>query len=144
MCKEICKTSCPPIPKFPQNANINQNIEEALKHVDPRWLREQVKNKARWDYKQQGREYEDFGNYNFGAVCKAVGVPESYCLREAGRGQQAAGTSKPEWGDPGNRYNPFGGTPPYGDDPNDQEWIKKGFKYFDEYMKRKRCGCAPQ
>jgi len=29
------------------------------------------------------------------------------------------------------------GTPPYGDDPDDQEWIKKGFEYY----KAVKAGC---
>jgi hypothetical protein len=36
--------------------------------------------------------------------------------------QIASGTSRPEWGKPG-------GDPPYGDQPEDQEWIKKGIDY---------------
>src|SRR5439155_19756249 len=69
------------------------------------------------------------GNFNYGATGTAAGFPESVLLREAGRVQQAADTSKSEWGDPGSRFNPWGGTPPYGDDPVDQEFIKKGIEY---------------
>lgn len=73
-----------------------------------------------------------------GATGLAVGIDETTLLKEAGRAQQAAGTSKPEWGNPGHRLNPFGGSGSYGDDPDDQKQIKLGFEY---YMAKKR-GCV--
>jgi len=143
---------CPPVPAYPSGADINKNIETAKKMglasflnplkpvIDARallWFRNQVKNNGPWDYKQQGRQYQDFGNFNYGATGLALGLGETFLLREAGRAQIAAGTSKPEWGDPGSRANPWGGKPPYGDDPDDQEQIKKGFAYY--YAKQKGC-----
>jgi len=38
-----------------------------------------------WDFKQQGGQYEDFGNYHYGAVGAALGLPE-LVLRRAGAG----------------------------------------------------------
>ena len=67
----------------------------------------------------------------YGAVGRAFGFSENTLLREAGRAQQAAGTSKPEWGDPGFRFNPFGGSGSYGDDPEDQMMIREGVRYYD-------------
>ena len=101
----------------------------------PRQLRfrDQVRNKAPWDYKQRGPEYRNFGNFNYGATGRALGVPGRVLLREAGRAQQAAGTSRPEWGDPGSRFNPWGGTGSFGDDPQDQPWIRRGFEYYNRY-----------
>ena len=60
-----------------------------------------------------------------------MGIPDSVLLREAGRAQGAAGTSKPEWGDPGWRINPWGGKGTFGDDPRDQEWIRRGIDYYE-------------
>lgn len=37
------------------------------------------------DYKQSSSVYQDFGNFNYGAVGTAVGFPDSVLLREAGR-----------------------------------------------------------
>jgi RHS repeat-associated protein len=84
-------------------------------------------------FKARGRrEYENFGNFHFGIVCAAnPWIPWDYCLREAGRGQIDARTSRPEWGDPGSLWNPFGGTRPYGDDPRDQHWMELGKSYYD-------------
>jgi type VI secretion system secreted protein VgrG len=51
-------------------------------------------------------------------------------LIEAGRAQQAAGTSRPEWGyPPSSRFDIYGGQPPYGDDPDDQEEINRGVDF---------------
>lgn len=129
---QMIKTACGMIPPMPPGVDIKLNMRQAASHVDPRWFYDQVKNHGPWDYKQRGPTYQDFGNFHYGATCRAMGFPETTCLREAGRGQQAAGTSQPNWGDPGSRSNPWGGTPPYGDDPDDAAWIKRGMA---------ACGC---
>jgi hypothetical protein len=67
--------------------------------------------------------YQDFGNFNFGAVGAAWGYPLDLLQRAAGAVQQRAGTSKPEFG------SPLGG-PPYGDDPADQQQIQAGYEYY--------------
>jgi len=91
------------------------------------WFRSQVKNKGPWDYKQFNRGYQDFGNYNYGRTGAAMGLVTGFLLGQAGRAQQAAGTSKPEWGSPGFLgIGDLGGTGSYGDDPRDQEMIKRG------------------
>ena len=54
-----------------------------------------------------------------------MGFSDGMLLREAGRAQIAAGTSRAEWGTPGHRLW-GGGKPPYGDDPVDQENIGNG------------------
>jgi RHS repeat-associated protein len=107
------------------------NAADAASHYwDPLsifWFRNQVKNKGPWDYKQNSPGYEDFGNYNYGRTGAALGFATHFLLGQAGRAQQAAGTSKPEWGDPGFLgYGDLGGTGSYGDDPRDQEMIKRG------------------
>lgn len=121
---------------YPPGVDINKNIEEAKRHLDPRWFYDQVKNKGPWDYKQQGRQYQDFGNFNYGATGKAFGFSENTLLREAGRAQQKAGTSKPEWGNPGSRWNPFGGSGTYGDDPADAVLIQQGVQYYQQYQRQ--------
>lgn len=101
---------------------------------NPWWFKRQVQNYGPWDYKRRGSQYENFGNFNYGATGRALGVGAKRLLREAGRVQQESGTSKPEWGDPGWLLNPWGGSDSYGDDPTDQKWIKEGIKYYDEGM----------
>ena len=90
--------------------------------------------------KQQGQQYENFGNFHYGVVGRAFGFSETVLLREAGRAQQAAGTSLSEWGSPGWRINPWGGSGAYGDDPADQKMIKEGIRYFDDGLYRYRNG----
>ena len=86
-----------------------------------------MQNKGPWDYKQYNRGYQDFGNYNYGRTGAAMGLATDFLLGQAGRAQQAAGTSKPEWGNPGFLgYGGLGGTGSYGDDPRDQEMIRRG------------------
>jgi RHS repeat-associated protein len=122
------------VPTAPPGVDINQNIKEAALHPqDPFWFRDQVKNHGPWDFKQQGRQFQNFGNFNYGATGAALGLTDITLLREAGRAQQEAGTSSTSWGDPGSRWSPSGGTPPYGDDPVDQEWIRRGIQYYNRY-----------
>lgn len=126
--------------QYPANVDIMKNIEMAKSSWSPFWFRNQVKNKGPWDFKQQGQQYENFGNFHYGVVGRAFGFSETVLLREAGRAQQAAGTSLSEWGSPGWRINPWGGSGAYGDDPADQKMIKEGIRYFDDGLYRYRNG----
>lgn len=122
--------SCPlvpePLPIAPPKVNVNKNMQEARKCWDPVWFYNQVRNKGPWDYKQQGSQYENLGNFNFGATGCAFGFTAKILLRGAGWAQQKSGTSKPG-------FNNWWGSSPYGDDPNDQEMIRRGIEYC-------RCG----
>jgi hypothetical protein len=86
------------------------------------WFYTQVRNRGPWDYKQISKEYEAFGNFHYGAVGIAAGFSEEVLLRAAGLAQTRAGTDKPEFGR-------WWGDAPFGDDPVDQYWIKKGIRY---------------
>lgn len=87
------------------------------------WFYQQVRLHGPWDYKnQRGRQYANFGNFNYGAVGQAAGIPEEVLLRAAGWAQSRAGTSKPT-------YSDWHHTAPYGDDPDDQAWIRAGIDY---------------
>jgi hypothetical protein len=121
------------IPELPPGVDINANIE-AARGQDVLWFQDQVRNDGPWDYKQQRTypgQYEAGGNFNYGATGRALGLSERFLLREAGRAQQAAGTSLPEWGSPGSRWNPWGGSGSFGDDPGDQYWIRQGSQYYE-------------
>jgi Bacterial toxin 44 len=150
------KQPCPPIPTHPTEADINANIDRAKRHIpdgpltaidSATWFRDMVQGKGStaqkvkdgdsWNYKKLGSQYEDFGNFNYGATGRAIGFSEYQLQTEAGRAQIAAGTSKPGWGKPPGRI--WGqGVPPYGDDPYDQAMIKKGFEYY--YARQAGCG----
>ncbi|WP_050587379.1 DUF4157 domain-containing protein [Mesorhizobium sp. LSJC269B00] len=71
--------------------------------------------------------YEDFGNWHFGFMGSAAGIPEEILLRAAGAAQKIAGTSNERWSNPG-----LGGKAPFGDDPNDQRLIKEGIGDFSK------------
>lgn len=126
--------SCPTPPKMPGSENscpkqseLDKNIKEASPGMGLVPFYAAVRNKGRWDYKQQGSQYQDFGNFNYGATGEAAGYG-AILLPTAGWAQTRAGTSKPEWG------SPFGKAP-YGDDPADQAMIRAGMQYA-------RCGCG--
>lgn len=85
---------------------------------------------------------EDIGNHHYGVVTKAnILISERMALEQAGKAQISAGTSKPEWQLYEKRVVWAGGfrtelkipLPPYGDDPIDQYWIKRGFSYYKTF-----------
>ena len=134
------------VPPAPPNANLRKNVGEAklrydnemvaikvtgddsgLLLADLLWFKDHVRAGGDWDYKQQGGQYENYGNFNYGAVGAALGIPDEVLLRMAGYAQYSDQTSNPKWG------NPLGG-PPYGDDPKDQHWIKEGIRYYREVI----------
>jgi hypothetical protein len=112
------------IPPAPPDANVDNNMRAASQH-SPFWLLGMVPNRRPWDYKQQGRKYEAFGNFDYGAVTGASGLPDAVSLRGAGWAQQRAGTSKSD----GSFGSPIPGTKSFGDDPVDQFWIEQGSRY---------------
>ncbi|EJL6980142.1 polymorphic toxin type 44 domain-containing protein [Vibrio cholerae] len=100
---------------------IKQKFGRIVGPTDFYWFYEQVRNKGPWDYKQSG-PFENFGNFHYGAVGYAGGIPEEVLLRAAGCAQMKAGTSADSWGS-------CWSDQPFGDDPNDQRYIALGIEY---------------
>lgn len=85
-------------PPVPPGERVCSNMATTEMHrgsgaID--WFYSMVRNGGAWDYKQRGRQYQDFGNYNYGATGKAHGLPDWVLLRAAGWAQSRAGTSDP-------------------------------------------------
>jgi type VI secretion system secreted protein VgrG len=123
-----------PIPvELPPGVDLEAEIELAEEHSRfhrsaPAWLAEMTRPGGPWDHSKLGEQYAAYGNFHFGVVGKAMGIPEGVLLRHAGMRRKERGDAKPEWGDPGNGV--WGGTYPYGADPKDQETVKKGISYY--------------
>ena len=111
------------LPYRPPNVDIDANIQEA-KTMSYHDFYLAVRSGGKWDYKKLGPQYEDFGNFNFGATGRALGLPGDILLRGAGWYQGITKTSSPDFG-------VWYGDPPYGDDPKDQAQIKKGILYYE-------------
>lgn len=144
------------------NNVFNRNAKIAERIKNPRTFYNYVKTNGEWDLKnkentiwqyaknhntnfQFGKDMlraEDIGNYNFGVVAKAYGLPERVALQGAGLYQIYSRTSTSEWEKwrlisfstvtPSgiiSTYRSFTLLPPYGDDPTDQYWIKRGYNY---------------
>ncbi|NDV24974.1 polymorphic toxin type 44 domain-containing protein, partial [Desulfovibrio sp. JC022] len=121
------------IPVAPDGVSVDKNIKDAeefkksiqeLSSYDQtrkteEYIMSRFPNKHPMDYKQRGREYERFGNFNYGAVMNALGVPELVGRGFAGYAQYKAGTAKGKWA-----LN-------FGDDPKDQWDIKQGYRYYE-------------
>lgn len=111
---------------IPSGVNIEANIKEAERMTAIEFYNA-VRNGGKWDYKQLDKKFAEFGNFHFGIVAKAAGFSEEFSLRMAGAAQIKAGTSSPDWS------NPLL-SEPYGDDPDDQNWIKSGFHTYSNYI----------
>lgn len=125
------KAKITPVPPAPVGVRIDDNLKEAKERNKffngangflLGWFYTKVKNKGDWDYKQRGSQYQEFGNFNYGATGVAAGISTEILLRAAGAAQTVAGTSSEEFGK-------WWDSAPYGDDPMDQEWIKAGIDY---------------
>jgi RHS repeat-associated protein len=115
---------CAAVPPSPPGASVDKNISTAT-HIGVVEFYNMVRNHGPWDYKQQGSQYQNFGNFNYGATAASQGsFPTTVIDRMAGWAQQRAGTSKPEWGGPL-------GSAPYGDDPADQQMVNAGIQYHN-------------
>jgi len=95
---------------------------------------------------------EDLNNFHFGVVGKAFGLfPENFMLKQAGKVEMEKwaedGLTVPaEWAPRMEVVKYRGGMiptsytttkllPPYGDNPVDHEWIKRGFDYYNKNNK---------
>jgi hypothetical protein len=123
--------TCPPLAS-PPGYSLEDNIALAQSYAathSPKeillWFYEMVRNKGPWDYKQQESFYQPLGNWNYGAVGAALGMPDWLLERMAGVVQIRAGTWDPSFGLPFMGY-------PYGDDPQDQQMIVAGIKCFKD------------
>jgi hypothetical protein len=125
----MSNTQAPPL-NLPPGVSIERNIAEAQQYAQTHspadtllWFRDQVRSNGPWDYKRQGPQYEELGNWNYGAVGTALGIPADVLRRMAGLIQIVSGTSRiPEWKTPVTAY-------PYGDDPEDQRAIDRGIEW---------------
>ena len=114
----------------PPGYDAAANAKLAKSKWSPTWFRDQVKSKGDWDYKQLDPLYEHLGNFNYGLTGKAFGFTDGQLYRNAGAAQIAAGTSRPEWGTPGNTIFGIGGAGFFGDDPRDQAMIRAGIDAY--------------
>jgi hypothetical protein len=125
-----------PPQQIPPGVDMQQNIAEARRMSYREWY-DAVRNGGKWDYKQRGRVYEEFGNYNYGVTARSVGIPGNIPNRGAGWAQQQAGTTKPEWGN----WWDWPLNTSFGDDPFDQAWINEGIDDYENGYWSKSLPC---
>jgi len=160
---------CPPVPTHPAGVDVNANIQRAQSWAATvtnaatadeagtrvlavvAWWISMVNVDQPWDYKTQGKQYEDFGNFNYGAAGLAAGFSETTLLNAAGV-VQVVGNFVQNLQTMGKHSFPHpifalfarykwssAGVPfliePYGDNPNDPASIKAGFDYYKAFTK---------
>lgn len=80
---------------------------------------------AEMDYKKDGKQYDDFGNFNYGAVGSTLGIGPTVLHGAAGLAQIKDKTWNPRFG------LPFL-TGSFGDDPDDVKLVDRGIAYAKE------------
>jgi len=124
-----------PPANVPPNADMCQNKRMA-KRMSPYDFYEAVRAGGIWDYKRLNPKYEKFGNYNFGYVAAAFGLPQEFAKFGAGMYQVKQSIMNPKLDFRPDWYAT------YFDDPRDQRWIDEGYKdYFNDYY---NCGCVAE
>ena len=118
---------------IPPTVDICKNLRDSERMSTSEWIK-LVKQRGPWDYKRQGRIYEDFGNYNYAITARAQGFSPDAIRRAAGLVQVLQGTNDVRDGRP---YL----FAPYGDDPFDQAWINEAIKDYDSGYWKMLCGC---
>ncbi|MBL8328769.1 MAG: hypothetical protein JNJ71_07940 [Rubrivivax sp.] len=123
----------------PPGVSITSNIDRALQYKANHtpyetfvWFYEQVRNNrdrhlpldTSMDYKQIDPGYADFGNFNFGAVGNALGIPSAILQYGAGIAQGRA-DGLPTGGAIFRALIDFENR---GDNPGDQRWITSGIE----------------
>lgn len=125
------------IPEAPPGVDIEANVLESQAHSElsydnAMWFYHQIKAGGEWDYKTEGPQYEDFGNFHFGLAAAGMGIPENVGLRGAGFYQEhVTNNSQDDWG---SFLDLNSG--PYGDDPNDQANIQAGYAFYNSGLWR--------
>lgn len=130
--------NCPQLPPHPEWAHPDRDIAalkggwNSIQQIQTLNFYNMVRTGGPYDYKQWG-PYADYGNFNYGYVGAALGIPDDVLLWAAGWAN---------WKDnPNNRSqygSPFDPTNPYhGDQPGDQVLIQEGIAAF-------KAGCQYQ
>lgn len=120
------------VPKHPDDADPEKNIQDAENHGYRWWYNTVSQGHGPWDYKYYQNvshpEFDDFGNFNYGATGAAVGIPLDLLLRGAGWAKlRLLGPSDP-FGRPWDRSGN------YGNQPEKNQQIINGYNWY------KNCG----
>lgn len=101
--------------------NLGGRLEATAAAVDL------MRNSGMWNYKSfYGGRWEDAGNFNYGFIAAALGIPEQFALRFAGFYGTYYGQANPD----GGHFWDFNRSGPYGDFPEDQHQIRNGYEYY--------------
>lgn len=111
---------CPPedpcwVPLYPSGQNVDRNIFQSVVGGPSFWLAMQNYPYAPWDYNKQGFQYDQAGNFNYGATGTAIGIPGTALI-------EGANAYK-------NIMNFWRKRPMNGNEPEKNDMIQRGIDY---------------
>ena len=126
---------CPSVPAHPSNANVNANLASTTAKTIPgafngpsntlgsvnQWLANVCCWTSAWNYQSQGTQYDDFGNFNYGATGTALGILSSALMWAGGLVKNINYWSK-------GQSNPYSNQP-YTNSPQKTNMIAQGIQY---------------
>jgi RHS repeat-associated protein len=122
----LCDNCNVRVPKHLADADIMTNMIQSHQNRIIWWYIMVAKGHGPWDYKYYHgiahNEYDDFGNFNYGATGCVLGIPLNILLRGAGFAKQRLLGPNDPHGSPLGRY-------PYGNQPDKQKQVIDGFNY---------------
>ena len=141
----VSKSNVPPLPP---GESYERNMQEMKgRVVDPRaWkeFKDKVQTGGGWDYKTKGNQFESTGNFNYGAAAEAMGIPDAVADRAAGAVQRWEHSPVKQWnahplvkeiGQAADAAYHQAVDPAHGDDPRDQENIRRGRVYAKQWKR---------
>ncbi|MBI2811944.1 MAG: hypothetical protein HYX67_14100 [Candidatus Melainabacteria bacterium] len=100
-------------------------------------LKDATKDGGEFDIKQKGGQFQKYGNFQWGVYAASMNLPPDVAIKMCGIYKSGEGKSNSSWGEVSDLTANKPGKYPYGQNPNDAEAIKEGYKYYREHFQPK-------
>lgn len=99
-------------------------------------LKDATKDGGKFDIKQKGGQFQKYGNFQWGVYAASMNLPPDVAMKMCGIYKSSENKSDPTWGEVSDLTKDKPGKYPYGQNPQDAEAIKEGYKYYQEHFQQ--------